>query len=327
MHRRASTGAQEEGYNKSIDVWSIGCVAAILLTNRMVFDADHEQYADCDRAALHRHFDVAVMDTGEEWLGIGRKARSFVKACLAVDESLRPSASQALCHNWFSNRHYSTEIESAYARAIDGWKAPHKEGEMIQVVGERTTAVSLSSRSHDHHALGSNKEISRHFQGSGNSGTLFSALPKDRAVKRAFGAGPTLLDGDEWRAANSPTNLSNPGSRGGLDASPIESTADSLRSTTKRRRLSIYDFAPPWTQTQLTGSPVQPSSSVGSIGKLRSLAREYAPQLKPTGQCEPGVTRKPAQISPGDPLHGSVSALTHLPSPRLGWKAHQRPYR
>jgi serine/threonine protein kinase len=139
-----------KGYSKAVDIWSIGCLTAALLTNRSIFPDESPNFED--RASLRaRHpterWGLKIMDVGKEWKSIGRKAKSFIRGCLRLDECGRLSAKQALLHEWFTNKHYAVEIEAAYQRAIEDWVPRDLNDDVVESIdtSAATDAAKLVS--------------------------------------------------------------------------------------------------------------------------------------------------------------------------------------
>lgn len=120
------------GYSKAVDMWSIGCLTATLLTNTRPFEDDTDG-----------RYSVNFMDTDHHWNAVGRKAKSFVKSCLMLDETLRVTAKQALLHPWFTNKHYSADLQAAYERAIQDWSPRQPDQNLIEVL-DTTEAVAAA---------------------------------------------------------------------------------------------------------------------------------------------------------------------------------------
>lgn len=140
---------KETGYSKAIDMWSIGCIAATLLTNDLIFSDNGHNHAVANNEAgaqsMDERWGLGILDTSTIWQGISRKAKSFVRGCLNVDETARLTAKQALLHTWFTNKHYAAEIEAAYQRAIHDWKPRGKSGSLVEFI-DTMDAVPLAER-------------------------------------------------------------------------------------------------------------------------------------------------------------------------------------
>lgn len=117
-------------------MWSIGCVTATLLTNDFVFaDEDVQLIASNDDAnadSFHSLRDLSITDKVDACCKIGRKAKSFIRGCLVLKEDRRLTTRQALSHAWLTNKHYATDIEGAYMRAIADWKPRSQSGSLVQ---------------------------------------------------------------------------------------------------------------------------------------------------------------------------------------------------
>lgn len=139
---------RERGYSKAVDIWSIGCITATLMTNQSLFpdeakDAEDRQILRSRRAS--QRWGLAVMDEGMAWQSIGRKAKSFIRGCLRLDETMRLTAKQALLHEWFTNKHYADDIEAAYQRAIQDWVPRDADDHVVQVIDTSTALQAAES--------------------------------------------------------------------------------------------------------------------------------------------------------------------------------------
>lgn len=140
---------QQQGYSKSIDIWSIGCITATLLTNDMMFPDETAEYAANPPTPgaqdTPQRWNLSIMDTGRAWFSIGRKAKSFIKGCLVLDENKRLTAKESLLHAWFTNKYYAADIDAAYQRAIQDWIPRKKSGNLIEFI-DTTDVVPVVSR-------------------------------------------------------------------------------------------------------------------------------------------------------------------------------------
>ena len=141
---------RRRGYSKGIDVWSIGCTTAILLTTRRPFE---ETSLDAEFEALNNRppfecsdYDIeSIMTSDNAWHTIGRKVKSFIGSCLKP-EARRISVKQALQHVWFTNKHYARDIEEAYQRAISSWTPRSHDPSLVEVI-DTSVAVSEAENS------------------------------------------------------------------------------------------------------------------------------------------------------------------------------------
>ncbi|KAL7418459.1 Calcium/calmodulin-dependent protein kinase type I [Cryptotrichosporon argae] len=86
---------RKAGHGKPVDVWAIGVITYFLLCGYTPFDRDSqfdEMQAIC---AGDYKFEPA-----EYWSGVSQTAREFVRACLTIDPTNRPTAAQLLAHPW-----------------------------------------------------------------------------------------------------------------------------------------------------------------------------------------------------------------------------------
>ncbi|KAK5741154.1 hypothetical protein LTR17_004094 [Elasticomyces elasticus] len=129
-----------EGYSKAIDIWSVGCVSALLLSGEPVpFDSDsnqrrHDQHKYSQAQASTKLWDLGFIHKSAKWAGVGRKAKDFVRACVNVNEDQRLTAEQALQHPWFTHKHYAAELEAEYQRAIQDWKPRATNSQLVEMI-------------------------------------------------------------------------------------------------------------------------------------------------------------------------------------------------
>ena len=262
-------GLQQEGYSKAVDIWSIGCITATLLTGTLIFpheEAANEYARSTSMGGGEHRWNLSIMDHGSEWLNIGRKAKSFIRDCLVLDESQRLTAKQALLHLWFTNKHYAADMEAAYERAIQDWKPRAKTDKLIEFI-DTTHVVPVASRP-EHVERLVDEVKSRHFQHMPPPATMMSEFRQSNTMTQpnrirtplpAIGE-DTSSDGIEVPATPSITQLHNLLATSlpdpGLTQFPMTSTNE------PRRRFSIEDFAPP--ETQLS-DPMSANSSITII--------------------------------------------------------------
>lgn len=103
-------------------MWSLGCVAAVLLVGYTPFD-------DLCRPLSS---DLMNLDLDMDALGITPRAKDFVCRLLVEDETQRMDVKQALRHAWFTNRGQAKWFKEMYNTAIQGWK-PRDTSEPIIV--------------------------------------------------------------------------------------------------------------------------------------------------------------------------------------------------
>jgi serine/threonine protein kinase len=142
---------RDKGYSKAIDIWSIGCLTAKVLTNNLIF-ADEAteslgELADPDAEGSSQRWNLNIMDRGAAWTSVGRKAKSFIRGCLVLNESERLTAKQAPLHPWFTNRHYAEDLEAAYKRAIQEWSPRTYDGNLVEVIDTSDAALKATAAS------------------------------------------------------------------------------------------------------------------------------------------------------------------------------------
>ncbi|KAL4817103.1 kinase-like domain-containing protein [Aspergillus spinulosporus] len=106
-----------EGYTKAADLWSLGCLAAVLLTGEPVFDNIPNGRDETCRLKAIENLDVRM-----NRLNVGERAQDFVLRLLQQDVCKRMDVKQALQHMWFTNPSHKADFEALYKRCIRDWK-------------------------------------------------------------------------------------------------------------------------------------------------------------------------------------------------------------
>jgi len=84
------------GYDKEVDLWSIGVITYILLCGFPPFY--HEDLPKLFEQIMSAEYDFPP----EYWNHISKEAKDFIKKLLVVDPAKRMSSQQALAHPWLS---------------------------------------------------------------------------------------------------------------------------------------------------------------------------------------------------------------------------------
>ncbi|KAK2749833.1 hypothetical protein FQN57_005247 [Myotisia sp. PD_48] len=108
----------QEGYTKSVDLWSLGCLTVVLLTGGSPFsDPTSGNYSD----TLAKQCNLSVLEKDEDWAVVGTRAKEFVRRLLVLNGAQRLTAEEALEHDWFTNRAHREAFEVVYEKAVQGW--------------------------------------------------------------------------------------------------------------------------------------------------------------------------------------------------------------
>ncbi|GAD97402.1 serine/threonine protein kinase, putative [Paecilomyces variotii No. 5] len=106
------------GYTKAVDLWSLGCITAVLLTGGSPFmDPDTGLYSE----ELAQECNLERLEADEKWINVGERPKDFVHRLLVLDENSRMDVKQALRHCWFTNPSHKEEFDLLYKRAVKGW--------------------------------------------------------------------------------------------------------------------------------------------------------------------------------------------------------------
>ncbi|OCK84006.1 kinase-like protein [Lepidopterella palustris CBS 459.81] len=147
IYKRNTTIPADQGYSKSIDMWSIGTITTALLTGDVIFNdrnhADWEYNSHEIILGLSSACDISILDSRPAWQKISHRPKDFIKNLLVLDETLRMTASQALAHPWFTNEYHAAEFEALYNRAVKDWQPRRKVFRVVEPIVFNTTS-SLS---------------------------------------------------------------------------------------------------------------------------------------------------------------------------------------
>ncbi|KAK0365959.1 hypothetical protein LTS02_012544 [Friedmanniomyces endolithicus] len=211
---------QAEGYGKAVDLWSVGCVAGLVLTGELLpLDNRGRSTAPSQAQASTARWDLTFIDTAAAWRDVSRKAKAFVRGCLNIDEDERLNAEQALQHQWFTHKHYAAELEAAYCRAVQDWKPRRVKGSLVEFIDTSDIIFPDPQDTRD-----PQETTSRHFQNESDHveekdiakiTSNYAHLPppfSKRTVDQAFG---------KISVSPSVSSFSQPGTRSELSASPL----------------------------------------------------------------------------------------------------------
>ncbi|KAG7095556.1 hypothetical protein E1B28_006294 [Marasmius oreades] len=94
---------KKTGHGKPVDVWAMGVITYFLLAGYTPFDKDSQQ-AEMEAIIAGDY----KFEPQEYWANVSDTARDFVRECLTIDPTSRPTAEEALKHKWLadSEPHY-----------------------------------------------------------------------------------------------------------------------------------------------------------------------------------------------------------------------------
>ncbi|RMX76408.1 hypothetical protein D0869_10748 [Hortaea werneckii] len=250
---------RERGYSKAIDLWSVGCIAATLLTDEVLFPQEISDEGLGDISS----WDLSVLDTRLSWRDVSRNAKEFIRSCLTMDESARITANQALLHSWFTNSHYAAELKAAYGRAIYDWKPRNESHDLVEAFD--TSNVVLQDKTVHGHEQQAEGTKSRHF-------VSFRPLGS---------ASEALSERDEFQHSSKPIKIGNtvkPPSKAAVAKPAEEKVQDNrLRHTAVERAPSTTSL------TCISASPVSTKLRTQQSFEPLSIA-EFAPPETYHGQ-------------------------------------------
>lgn len=129
---------KNKGYNRSLDLWSVGVIIYVTLSGTFPFNEDEEIHDQIENAAF--------MYPSRPWKEISNEAINLINCLLAVEARKRYSAAKALNHSWLTNkelhedlrglekyigmRYMTHEAEDAYWNNQGSGKAPERGAEL-----------------------------------------------------------------------------------------------------------------------------------------------------------------------------------------------------
>lgn len=128
----------KSGYTKAVDMWSLGGVAATILSGTPLFvdskDDNFKTSPDRAIAELAAECDLAHLDRSKDWQHVGERAKDFVRRLMVLNEMKRMTVKEALGHPWFTNESHKNEFEAVYLRAIRHWKPRLRKADIIEIL-------------------------------------------------------------------------------------------------------------------------------------------------------------------------------------------------
>ncbi|RSH78214.1 uncharacterized protein EHS24_002675 [Apiotrichum porosum] len=108
---------KKSGHGKPVDIWAIGVITYFLLCGYTPFDRD-SQYEEM-QAICNGDYKFAP---AEFWKDVSETAKDFVRACLTIDPTNRPTAAQLLQHPW---------LQAATATTVQATEIPAGEVNLL----------------------------------------------------------------------------------------------------------------------------------------------------------------------------------------------------
>ncbi|KAK1813110.1 hypothetical protein LTR12_012495 [Friedmanniomyces endolithicus] len=292
IEQRRGDRKHPEGYGKAVDLWSVGCVAGLVLTGELLpLHDDGRSTAPSQAQASTARWDLSFIDTAAAWRDISRKAKAFVRGCLNIDEDERLNAEQALQHQWFTHKHYAADLEAAYGRAVQDWMPRTVKGSLVEFIDTSDIIVPDPQDTRD-----TEEAKSRHFQTEDNHGeeknvakitSNYAHLPlpnSKRTADQAFGTisiSPIMSCSGQpdTRSELSASPVCVPNTPPRMPLQPTAMTADSLneRDTSPEMHLPLeytMPSLPPYSQGwQGEVMPLQSHFERGQLS-LSAMCRE-----------------------------------------------------
>ncbi|KAH3907032.1 hypothetical protein HBH56_195040 [Parastagonospora nodorum] len=149
IHRANHTIPKDEGYSKAVDMWSIGCITAAVLTGEVIFsDCRHPEYDENPRqviVGLAARCDLSIMDDEYHpaWSEVATAPKDLIKSLLVLEEDNRLTATEALAHAWFSNDCYARDLHDLYLRSIKDWRPRSVDSQLVERISRSLPDLSI----------------------------------------------------------------------------------------------------------------------------------------------------------------------------------------
>lgn len=174
IHNMNRNKPSESGYTEAVDMWSIGVIAANLLSGEAMFCASRND-RDPVKAILEQSAkcDISILDdpTHPAWRKVRDNPKDFVRNLLVLRIEDRMTAKQALAHPWFTNKFLAAEFEALYQRSIRDWQPQRKVLRLVEPIYASSTTGDPATQKQSHHFLqpsaqASFRDIQEKFTGS-----------------------------------------------------------------------------------------------------------------------------------------------------------------
>lgn len=136
IHRANRAIPAEQGYSKSVDMWSIGSITATIVSGDVIFvDRSHPKYEIDPRAVivgLAAICDLSILDDEYHpvWSTTDDGPKDFIRRLLVLEEDARMTATEALEHYWFSA--YQKNFENLYSRSTKDWQPRERHVQLVE---------------------------------------------------------------------------------------------------------------------------------------------------------------------------------------------------
>lgn len=124
------------GYSKAADMWSVGCIAFLLISGSAAFyplrqlsESIHNEVV----LNLASRCDLSFMDDDPRWKVVSNRPKHFVRSLLQLDETRRLDVKQALSHSWFTNPKCAKDFETVYQYCIRHWKPRQQPSDSLLI--------------------------------------------------------------------------------------------------------------------------------------------------------------------------------------------------
>ncbi|KAJ4302856.1 hypothetical protein N0V90_001747 [Kalmusia sp. IMI 367209] len=147
IYGKNETIPSDLGYSQAVDMWSIGVITANLLSGEAMFsnrfDPRFEQDPRTVILELSSKCDISIIDDPNHlaWSKVGHRPKDFIRSLLALRETDRMTAKQALAHSWFTNEYHAAEFEALYNRSIIDWQPRCKVVKLVESISAQSTSV------------------------------------------------------------------------------------------------------------------------------------------------------------------------------------------
>lgn len=128
-----------DGYGRAADLWSLGCVMAVMLVGYTPFEDPYKELKT----------EMESLEKDLKNLAISVLARGFLSSLLIPDEELRMDTKEALTHLWLAAPSQERRLEAIYQNMLLEWEPRDIDRPVVVNIddldGDDTRAASISS--------------------------------------------------------------------------------------------------------------------------------------------------------------------------------------
>ncbi|KAH7362290.1 calcium/calmodulin-dependent protein kinase [Plectosphaerella cucumerina] len=126
---------KKTGHGKPVDIWALGVITYFLLCGYTPFDRDTD--FEEMQAILSADYDFRPT---EYWRGVSDHAKDFIRRCLTIDPSKRPTAHEALQHKfvagWISSEQNENNLLPTVKKNFNARRTLHAAIDTVRAINK-----------------------------------------------------------------------------------------------------------------------------------------------------------------------------------------------